>query len=344
MLDSAQNVTFAMKLGWLLRRFCFGFASLLCVFITVTVPFACANIIGAPLGVSATDVSEQTAHPASPQAGPSDTSLRLGPGDLLEIGVFNVPDFATKTRITSDGDVYLPLINYVHIAGLTVRESQDLIERRLTTGGFVKDPHVTIFVDEYASEGANVLGEVAHPGIYPILGSRSLLDLLSAAGGLSDRAGASVTITHRDQPDHPITIPLKGDLATGPGTAVQVLPGDTVIVRKADIVYVVGDVQRPSGLMMNNGTLTVLQAIAMVGGTTGTAKLNGARIIHKGPTGLTETRVQLQKILQAKLPDVPMRADDILFVPSSSRKVLGSRSFDLIMQTASALSIVAVRP
>lgn len=343
MLDSAQNVI--TELRYLSSSHWKVYAVAIFLIVATNPYLSASETKSAPdtPAQSVTNASESSPS-ATDQPPASDSSLRLGPGDLLEISVFNVPDFATKTRISSDGDVYLPLINYVHIAGLSVRESQELIERRLSTGGFVKDPHVTIFVDEYASQGANILGEVAHPGTYPIFGRRHLLDLISAAGGLTDKAGASVTITHREQTDQPITVPLKSDLTANAESDVEILPGDTVIVRKAAIVYVVGDVQRPSGLMMNSGNLTVLQAIAMAGGTTRTSKLSGARIIRKGPNGMTETRIQLQKILEAKQADVSMRPDDILFVPSSSRKVFATRSFDAIMQTASALSIVAVRP
>lgn len=271
-----------------------------------------------------------------------DTSLRMGAGDLLEFSVYNVPELSTKTRISSGGDAYLPLIDYVHVAGLTVEEAQSLIEKRLSDGGFVKDPHVTIFVDQFASQGVSLLGEVARPGVYPVLGQQRLFDVISAAGGLSDKAGRSVTITHREQPDKPTVVELARHIADDPNSNVQVYPGDTVIVRKADIVYVVGDVARPSGFLMDRGGLTVMQAVALAGGTTQTSKLNGAKIIRKTGGGMTETPIEIKKILEAKAPDVPMLADDILFVPSSSKKIIGRRSLDAAIQMATAVSIVAV--
>jgi polysaccharide export outer membrane protein len=115
-------------------------------------------------------------------------------------------------------------------------------------------------------------------------------------------------------------------------------------VRKADIVYVVGDVGRPSGFLMDSGTLTVLQAIALAGGTTPTAKLSEARIIRKGPAGMSETPVHLKKMLSAKAPDMPLEADDILFVPTSTGKVIAGRTLQAALQAATAVSVVAIRP
>ena len=147
----------------------------------------------------------------------------------------------------------------------------------------MKNPHVTVFVDQYASQGASVLGEVARPGVYPVLGQVRLFDLISAAGGLTDKAGNSVSITHRSQPDKPLNVTLARNLGDSPQANADISAGDTIVVRRADIVYVVGDVARPSGLLIDRGNLTVLQAIAMAGGTTRTSKLNGTRILHKGP-------------------------------------------------------------
>src|SRR5262249_596156 len=109
--------------------------------------------------------------------------VRLGPGDLIEVNVYNVPELATKARVGSSADVYLPLIDYVHVADMSVEEAQALIEKRLGDGGFVRNPHVTIFVDESASQGVTVLGEVTKPGVYPSLGDHKLFDLISQAGG-----------------------------------------------------------------------------------------------------------------------------------------------------------------
>jgi len=274
------------------------------------------------------------------------TQLKLGSGDLVEVNVYNVPELATKTRVSSSGDLYLPLVGYVHVADLAIEEAQNLIEKRLADGGFVRDPHVSILIDEFSSQGVSMLGEVVKPGIYPVMGDRRLVDMLTAAGGLTDKAGREVTIIHRDQPDKPQEVELARTLTSNPESNVPVFPGDSVEVHRAPIIYVVGDVGRPSGLQVDNGRLTVLQALALAGGANRTAKLNDSRILRKseGPNGITETKVQLKKILEAKSPDIPLQANDILFVPLSGVKVAASRSFEAAMAITTGLAIYAVHP
>ena len=317
--------------------------ALLCATFLAVTALAQTTAQSNPVKTGAVFPADSTAALAKPSTTRSgDSTIRLGTGDLVEVSVYNVPELSTKTRISNAGDVYLPLIDYVHVGGLTLDEAEAVIEKRLNQGGFVKNPHVQLFVHEYTSEGASVLGEVAKPGVYPILGDQRLFDLISAAGGFSERAGKSITVTHRGQPA--ITVPLSRNLEDHPESNISVFAGDTVSVRRADVIYVVGDVARPSGLLMDSGHLTVLQAIALAGGTTSTAKLNGTRIIRKGPTGLSETPVPLKKLLQAKANDIPMEADDILFVPTSARKYLEGRTAEAALQLATSASLIAVRP
>src|SRR5438477_10612267 len=274
------------------------------------------------------------------------SAVKLGAGDLVEVSVYNVPELNTKARISNDGDLYLPLIDYVHVADLSLDEAQKLIEKRLDDGGFVRNPHVTIFINDYASQGITLMGEVGRPGIYPVLGERRLFDLFSTAGGLTDRASRTASITHRNRPDKPELVHLSRNLSDKPETNIEVHPGDTIEVQRAPIVYIVGDVGRPSGLLVDNGSLTVLQAIALAGGPNRTAKLNGTRIIRKGsgPNGMTETVVPLKKMLQAKAPDVTLQANDILFVPVSGAKLAAARGIETALALTTAVSIYAVQP
>src|SRR5208282_3649554 len=147
----------------------------------------------------------------------ANSNVKLGIGDLIEISVFGVPDLSTKIRIGGSGDVYLPLIAYVHVEGLTTDEAQALIQKRLEDGGFVRSPHVSIFVDESASQAITVLGEVIRPGAYPAIGERRLFDMISAAGGLTDKAGRSVTIE-----DHSLSV-LKALALAGGSTRTSAL-------------------------------------------------------------------------------------------------------------------------
>ncbi len=269
--------------------------------------------------------------------------LKLGAGDLIEVSVYNVPELTTKARVGNSGDVYLPLIDYVHVEDLTTEEAQSLIQKRLEDGGFVRNPHVTIFVDESSSQGVTLLGEVAKPGVYPDLGDHKLYELISMAGGFTQSAARKVSIVRRNQLQ-PINLTLPRNLADDLSSNVDILPGDTIMVPRAPIIYVVGDVGRPSGLLVDNGSLTVLQAIALAGGTNKTAKMGGVRIIRKGPTGMTETHVPLKKMLEAKAPDVTLQGDDILFVPVSGGRVLAGRTFEAAMSAATAVSIYTVHP
>lgn len=269
----------------------------------------------------------------------ANAALAIGVGDLIEMTVYNIPELATKTRVSSKGDMYCPLIGYMHVAGLTLEQAQGAIEERLES--FVKSPHVTLFVAEYASQGASIMGEVTKPGIYPVLGQQHLFDLISAAGGLTDKSGRTLTVTHRSDPDKTITVELPRTLKDNSETNVAIYPGDTVIVSKADIVYVVGDVLRPSGVMMDSGGLTVLQALAMAGGTGHTAKLNGTTILRKEATGMTEVHLDLKKMMQAKAPDIQLQANDILIVPTSTGKVLAGRTLEAALQAATLVSVAA---
>ena len=284
--------------------------------------------------------SPTPAPPANVGTG-GDSAVRLGNGDLIEVNVYNVPELNTKTRVSNAGDVYLPLVDYVHVGGLTINEAEVVIEKRLDQGGFVKNPHVQLSVDEYISGGASVLGEVVKPGVYPVMGEQRLFDLISAGGGLTDRAGKSITVTHRGQA--PVVVPISRNLEDHADSNIAVFPGDSVSVRRADVIYVVGDVLKPSGFLMESGHVSVLQAIALAGGANSTAKLGGARIIRKGPSGLTETPVPLKKLLQAKADDIQMQADDILFVPTSARKLLEGRTAEAALQMATSASLIAVR-
>ena len=272
------------------------------------------------------------------------TVLQLSPGDLVEVSVYGVPELATKTRITNTGDVYLPLVDYVHVADLNLDEAQTLIEKRLSDGGFVRNPHVTIFVDESASQGATILGEVTRPGVYPVLGERRLYDVISAAGGFTDKAGRVVTITRRIKPDAPVTVHLPSNLSDQTDANVAVAPGDTIVVGRAGIVYVVGDVNRPSGFMIEDNNLTVLKALALAGGANRTASLNGSKLLRQTSTGVQEIPVQLKKILQAKAPDAQLQRGDILFVPGSAAKAFAYRGAEAAISMTTALAVVAYRP
>jgi polysaccharide export outer membrane protein len=269
--------------------------------------------------------------------------VKLGAGDLLEVSVYNVPELTSKVRVSNSGDIYLPLIDYVHVEGLTQEEAQSVIQKRLEDGGFVRSPHVTIFVDEASSQGVTVIGEVGKPGIYPDVVDHRLYEVISQAGGFSQSASRKIAILRKGE-KAPIRIDLPRNLADDLSANVEIMPGDIITVPRAPIIYVVGDVGRPSGLLVDNGQLTVLQALALAGGTNHTAKLSGARIIRKGPNGMFETKVEVKKMLEAKTPDMALQADDILFVPVSGGRVLAGKTLEVAMAAATAVTVYSVHP
>jgi polysaccharide biosynthesis/export protein len=274
----------------------------------------------------------------------ANSNTKLGDGDLIEVSVFGVPDLTTRARVSSSGDLYLPLIDYVHVGDLTTDEAQELIQKRLEDGGFVRGAHVSIFVNESASQSITVAGEVARPGPYPAIGNRRLFDLISAAGGFTEKAGRMVTIEHRDHPEQRTELKLSANLADDTENNVDIQPGDTIIVSRAGIVYVVGDVQRPSGFIIEDTSLSVLKALALAGGSTRTSSLNKTRILRQTPSGIQEIPVQLKKVLYAKAPDVLMVKGDVLFIPGSAAKAAAYRSGEAAMGLATGLGILAIRP
>lgn len=303
------------------------------------VALACLLATQVLLGRAAPAGPDKLQSAAPPNSGVVDPAVRIGSGDLLDLSVYGIPDFSQRVRVNKAGDIYLPLVNYVHVGGLTIEGAQAAIEKQLVDGGFVRNPHVTVVISEAAS-GVALLGEVVRPGIYPVYGSRRLLELISAAGGLTKEAGRIITVTHRDHPQDPETMVLPGDPVAAMKNNVEILQGDTVMVSKAGVVYVVGDVVQPSGFIMELGqALTVLKAIALAHGTTRTAAENGAKIIRKTPEGLKEIPVPLKDIWKTKRADMALQADDILFVPTSKGKNAAAKTLEAIVQVGTGISI-----
>lgn len=254
-----------------------------------------------------------------------DSTVRIGPGDELDITVFGLPELSQHVRVGGSGDVSLPLVGSTHFAGKSSDEAQTMLERLLADGHFVNNPHVSVYVKEYTAEGISLVGEVIRPGVYPALGAHRLLDVIQAGGGLTDKAGKTITVSHRDDPTKPITLSFTDDAVKMAVNNIELLPGDTVVVARGGIVYLVGEVNRPGGFVMEGSHIMASQLLAMAAGPTRLASLNRARIIRRTPEGLKDIPLQLTKILQAKTPDVPLEASDIIYVPESRlRSVMGA--------------------
>jgi polysaccharide export outer membrane protein len=247
-------------------------------------------------------------------------ALVIGPGDDLDVTVYGAPDLSEHTRVSADGNISIPLIGYVRIAGLSSSEAEGAIEAKLRQDNIVNDPQVLVYVKEYSSSGISVTGEVAKPGFYSALGPHRLFDVLQAAGGPTDKAANKVLISHRGQEDA-TTLTISKDSAEIAASNVELQPGDTVVVPKAGIVYVLGEVTRPGGYVLNStGGITVLQVVAAAGGPTHLASAGKTRLLHRSENGFQEQGVDLKKLLRGKSQDVSVRDQDILFVPSSAIK------------------------
>jgi polysaccharide export outer membrane protein len=301
---------------------------------------------------------ELTATSSTPSAHPEE--YRLGPQDLLEIQVFEAPELNRTVRISASGEIYLPLLEGVRAAGLTPRELEFVLQELLRRK-YMKDPHVSVFVKEMESHNVSVFGAVKRPGVFPIRGSKSVIEMLSLAEGLEPDAGDSVIIIRggtrgsvaRAGADRAESLPaedagaaagegieinLKALLESGDASLnVNVYPGDTVKVPRAGIVYVVGEVKRPGGFVLrSNENVSVLQALAMAEGLTRTARASHCRIIRTDPkTGQRlEIPVDLGRVMASKAPDAMLQARDILFVPSSTGKAA------LFRGTEAAISVL----
>jgi polysaccharide export outer membrane protein len=248
------------------------------------------------------------------------SALVIGPGDELEVTVYGAPDLSGRARVSADGNISLPLIGYVRIAGLSGSEAEGAIEAVLRRNNVVNNPQVSVYVKEYTSSGISVAGEVTKPGFYSALGPHRLFDVLQAAGGPTDRAANKVVISHRDQKDA-TTLSISKNPAEMTASNVELQPGDTVVVPKAGIVYVLGEVTRPGGYVLNStGGITVLQVVAVAGGPTHVASAGKTRLLRRTENGLQEQQIDLKKLLRGKAIDVSVRDEDILFVPTSGIK------------------------
>lgn len=244
--------------------------------------------------------------------------LQISSGDLLDVTVFDTPELSDKLRVDEHGVIALPVAGDLVVSGFTAEEAGHAIEKKLLDADILKHPHVSVSVLEYATQGVTVIGEVKNPGVYPLLGAHGVLDLISAAGGATPNAGKAVTITHRDDLNHPVIVNVDSKPGSPAIFNVDIRPGDTVAVSHSGVVYVVGDVAKPGGFLIeSNDRLTVLQAIALAQGTNRTASLNHAKLIRKTNGVREELPVPLKKILANNSPDELLADGDILFIPSS---------------------------
>ena len=291
-----------------------------------------------------------SAAPASTGAGSTATlplqqpqpRIHIDNGDLLEVKIYSsygAPDITQTSRVSDAGDISLPFVGPLHVGGLTPEQAQAVVESKFRNDEVLTNPQVSVFIAEYATQGVSVLGEVNKPGFYPIVAARRLFDVIAAAGGITDRAGNTVTVTPRTNPSAELRVHF-ADEGNASQQNIEIAPGDTVVVARAGVVYVVGAVQKPGGFTLhNNESLSVLEAIALAEGLKTGAAPARSKVIRKTSTGFQEIPIELDKILSAKTRDLLLRPDDIVFVPTSTAKNAFKRGLEAVLQTATGVAI-----
>jgi len=284
----------------------------------------------------------------------------LGPGDQLTIHVVNLEEINDRPiLIDLSGCIRLPMVGQIPVSGLTIEQVGSEIGKRLAV--YMKHPDVSVSVTEFRSQPVSVIGSVRNPGVQQVQGHKTLLEMLSLAGGVDNTtAGSTLKITRRLDWG-PIPLPsatndftnqfsvaevsLKSLLdASKPEENIAVKPYDVISVPRGETVYVIGQVLKAGGFVLNDTEqVTVLQALSMAGGLDKLAQPQHARILRRIPkeSSRTEIPVDINKILNGKSTDVRMQAQDILFVPSSIPKRAAIRVIEAAIQTG---SIAILRP
>lgn len=294
------------------------------------------------------------------QEPPAQRDYVIGPGDLLRVSVYDAPDLSREVRVSAEGFIRLPLLpSRVRADGLTPDELADQLVRAFFARQLLRDPQVTVLVKEYRSRPVAVLGAVRRPGMVPVFGPTTLLQVLSEAEGLTEAAGALIYVTRggalvaapatsrrSEKPTEPRTRVVKvRDLLEmrDPAANLPIYAGDMITVPRAGIIYVVGAVHKPGGFMLRGERerLTVLQAVALAENLTGTARPAEAVIVRR-PSGSDKEEaipVDIRKVMARKAPDPALEANDILFVPDSLAKKGLRRAMEAAIQIAAGVII-----
>lgn len=299
-----------------------------------------------PVPVLAQQPGEQVSGTPARTQPPAPPSLPISYGDLIEVTVFDSPELSGDLRVNSKGEVVLPVGGTVKVKGLTAAEAGTAIAAQLKEGGIVLEPHVTVMILEYQTQGVTVTGEVKTPGVYPLLANRTVMDMIAMAGGLNENAGKTATVFHRDNPSDVRQVNLNVSVQTPQSAAegsVEVLPGDTISVSRSGVIYVLGDVGRPGGFLVeHNDRLSVLQALALAQGANQTASLSSTRLVRKTESGRIEIDLDLKKILSGNGSDLLMADGDILYVPLSNTKVYSLRALEAAIGVGTGVAVYRV--
>jgi len=302
--------------------------------------------------------------PSKPDGLPSATEAAgratyvLGPDDVISIRVLDADEITDKNlRVPPSGSVNLAMVGRVQLSGLTAEQIEHDLTERLKP--YIRNPQASVTIIELRSQPVSILGAVNAAGIHQLQGRKTLVEVLSLAGGVRQDAGYSVKITRLKEWG---PIPLEGatDDSTGkfsvaevkvsdimearkPEENILVMPNDVITVPKADTIYIIGEVKKVGAYILGERQgISVLQALSMGGGLEKTASAGKAKILRA--SGNTDTKrieidVNLKNILTGKDKDVAMQPEDILFVPGSRTKTASLRVVEAMIQIGTGLAM-----
>jgi polysaccharide export outer membrane protein len=292
-----------------------------------------------------------TRHSLSPSAGPAAlpddfAKLRLDTGYQLELDVFGAPEMSCSLRVDDDGDVNVPLIGTVHVAGETLKEAEKAIAHGLVANEMINSPNVHLKISAFAASTITVSGEVQSPGKLQLLAPRTLLAVLADAGGETTAAGGHVEIRHSVPGGAEQVVQVAYAPGKDPREAEKtlVLPGDTVYVPRAGVIYVLGAVNRPGGyLMVNGGTLDLPQAVALAMGISPVGSSKSVIVVRKQDGQIGEYRLQLDEMQRGKAETFALLDGDMVYIPSSKIKSVLINSSSVLNAAASASIFSAMK-
>ena len=252
---------------------------------------------------------------------PGERDVVLTVGDLVSIRLFSDSAYSPIVRINNDGTVLLPLIGILHLEGLSITQAEQLIAEKLVADGMYRNPQVTLQITEGPNSVVTVIGE-AH-AVVPIVGSRRLLDVLTTAGGLPPTASHVITINRPGVSD-PIVIDLGTDPLRSSLANIPLYPGDTIVVSRIGIVYVLGSFHSAAGTIPLNAytPLTLTEATALSGGIKFEGRFSDLRIIRTVGDHRTVAVYNIKKVLDGKVPDPILEPNDIIYLPPVPLKEL----------------------
>lgn len=271
---------------------------------------------------------------------PNDLSeLRIEPGDLLSVNVYDTPELTGSYRVEPSGDLAIPMCGKVSVSGLTMPEAAKRLEAALKDSQILNQPQVNVDVLQYGGQYVTVLGEVESPGRVALIGPAKLGDILSQVGGVTPLASARIKIRRgADDAAPEEEVAYTRNQANRETASILVRPGDSVLVPRAGIVYVLGAVFKPGGyIMQEDGKLNVAEALALGGGTLPLANTGGLRVIRRHPDGtVLDFPLSYDAIAKGTQAPLALEPRDIVYVPMSKVKSTLSSAESIIGEAAYA--------